>query len=540
MEILAIIKCFSTPHQLDVSLTSIGAVLSAPPPAVSLSFSPIKLILLVGWVYFCLYSVQRVQFTPLVPERRKSIANVVALFVGPILLLVLLIMDTVRKCRESHGSVLEVIKEQLRDMGLIIWPSRFLEGKESTIQLLDSSGRSMKEIYGHGARRREDRHILDLTEQIISGALEERATDILIDPKDDLSYRVRFRIDGMLSTADEFEADTCQAIINSIKAVSNMDIAEKRRPQDGAFMAKMAGSTASFRVASAGAVNGEKLSIRILNPNIGVFTIANIGLSYKQRQVIEDAIAKPSGMMLICGPTGSGKTITLYAMLEEIDFFTRNVVTVEDPIERILPNTSQIEVNPKADITFAKSLRSILRQDPDVIIVGEIRDEETAEIALRAAQTGHLVMATIHSSSNASALIRLLDLGVSPLLLSSGLNLLVSQRLVRKLCRDCRQPAEISQSQIRDFQKRNINYRSMFQAQGCYECRETGFYGRTGIFDILLLDDALKASIAKSDLLTTQLRKEGDKRGKSNLQKEGLKKVVSGITSLEELRRVIG
>ncbi|MHC4572345.1 MAG: GspE/PulE family protein [Planctomycetota bacterium] len=529
MEILAVMKCFST-----------GSMLSVPSLAVSLSFNPIKLILLIGWVYFCLYSVQRIQFNPLVPERRKSTANVVALFAGPILLLVLLIMDTVRKCRESHGSVLEVVKEQLRDMGLNIWPSRFIGSRESAIQLLDSSGKSIKEIYGHGAAKREDRHVLDLTEQIISGALEERATDILIDPKDDLSYRVRFRIDGMLSVVDECEANICQAIINSIKAVSNMDIAEKRRPQDGAFTAKIADSTVSFRVASAGAVNGEKLSIRILNPSIGAFTLANIGLSYKQRQVIEEQIAKPSGMLLISGPTGSGKTISLYAMLEEIDFFTRNVVTVEDPIERILPSTSQIEVNPKADITFSKSLRSILRQDPDVIVVGEIRDEETAEIALRAAQTGHLVLATIHSSSNAASLIRLLDLGVSPLLLSSGLNLLISQRLVRRLCRNCRQPAEISQSQIRDFKKRKINYRSMFQAQGCYECRETGFYSRTGIFDILLLDDSLKASIAKSDLLTTQLRKEGDKRGKSNLQKEGLKKVVSGITSLEELKRVIG
>ena len=529
MEMLAFIKCFPT-----------ASLLRAVPPAISLSFNPIKLVLLIGWVYLCLYSVQRIQFSPLVSEHRKSIANVAALFAGPVVLFVLLIMDVRRKSLESGEGIFAVIKERLQNVGESIRSSRFAGGKDATIQLFDSSGRSIKEIYVHGGSGRKDSHVLDLTEEIISGALEERATDILIDPKDDSNYKIRFRIDGMLSVVDEFESDTCQAIINSIKAVSNMDIAEKRRPQDGAFTAKMAEATASFRVASAGAVNGEKLSIRILNPNIGVLTLASIGLSYKQRQVIEDEVAKPNGMVLISGPTGSGKTITLYAMLEEIDFFTRNVVTVEDPIERILPNASQIEVNPKADITFAKSLRSILRQDPDVIVVGEIRDEETAEIALRAAQTGHLVFATIHSSSNASALIRLLDLGVSPLLLSSGLNFLISQRLVRKLCINCRQPAEIGPSQIRDFQKRKINYRTMFQAQGCYECRETGFYGRTGIFDILMLDDNLKASIAKSDLLTTQLRKEGDKRGRSNLQKEGLKKVVSGITSLEELKRVVG
>jgi len=387
MEMLAFVKCFPT-----------ASLLRAVPPAISLSFNPIKLVLLIGWVYLCLYSVQYVQFSSLVPEHRKSIANVAVLFAGPIVLFVLLIMDVRRKSLENGEGIFAVIKERLQDVGESIRSSKLAGGKDATIQLFDSSGRSIKEIYGHGESGRKDRHVLDLTEEIISGALEERATDILIDPKDDLNYRIRFRIDGMLSVVDEFEANTCQAIINSIKAVSNMDIAEKRRPQDGAFTAKMAEATASFRVASAGAVNGEKLSIRILNPNIGVFTLASIGLSYKQRQVIEDEVAKPNGMVLISGPTGSGKTITLYAMLEEIDFFTRNVVTVEDPIERILPNASQIEVNPKADITFAKSLRSILRHDPDVIVIGEMIDPDTISTALRAAETGYLILGVLYAS----------------------------------------------------------------------------------------------------------------------------------------------
>ena len=224
MEILAFIKCFPT-----------ASLLRAVLPAISLSFNPIKLVLLIGWVYLCLYSVQRVQFSPLVPEHRKSIANVAALFAGPIVLFVLLITDVRRKSLESSEGVFAVIKERLQNVGESIRSSRFAGGKDSTIQLFDSSGRSIKEIYGHGESGRKDRHVLDLTDEIISGALEERATDILIDPKDDLSYRIRFRIDGMLSVVDEFEADTCQAIINSIKAVSNMDIAEKRRPQDGAL-----------------------------------------------------------------------------------------------------------------------------------------------------------------------------------------------------------------------------------------------------------------------------------------------------------------
>jgi len=265
-----------------------------------------------------------------------------------------------------------------------------------------------------------------------------------------------------------------------------------------------------------------------------------IAFSKKQQAIIENAIGKPSGMVLMCGPTGSGKTTTLYAMLNNIDLFTRNVITVEDPIEYVLPNASQIEVNPKADITFAKALRSILRQDPDVICVGEIRDEETAGIALRASQTGHLVLATIHSNSNASALVRLLDLGITPLLLSSGLSLIASQRLLRRLCNDCKVPAELSQSQIHDFHRKGINYKNIFQANGCDKCRQTGYYGRTAIFDILVLDDKLKASIANNELSPTQLRKDGDKKGMSNLQKQGLRMVVSGITSLEELKRVVG
>jgi len=530
MGILACIKCFPAtvvPH----------AALSP----VSLPFNPIKLACLIGWVYLCLYFVQRVEFSPLVPKNRKSVAKIATLFVGPILLFVLLIVDAARTSSGSGRSIFEIIKEQVKNAVASIRSSSFVSSKDdSAIRLLHSSGRGIKEIYGHGTGRREDRHVLNLTEQIIVNALEERASDILIDPKGESTYTIRLRIDGVLGTVRKVDTKTCQAVINSIKAVSSMDISEKRRPQDGAFVAKTADHTVSFRVASAGAVNGEKLSVRVLSQNAGMFTLTNVGLSSKQRAIIKNAISKPSGMILMCGPTGSGKTTTLYAMLNEIDFFTRNVITVEDPIECVLPNTSQIEINPKADITFAKSLRSILRQDPDVICVGEIRDEETAAIALRASQTGHLVLATIHSDTNASALIRLLDLGVTPLLLSSGLNLIVSQRLLRRLCSKCKIPAELSQSQIYEFNKKGINYENIFQAEGCKRCHETGYRGRTGIFDMLVLDDRLKAKIANNVLSLTQLRQDGDKKGKSNLWKQGLRMVVSGITSFEELKRVAG
>jgi type II secretory ATPase GspE/PulE/Tfp pilus assembly ATPase PilB-like protein len=530
METLALIKCFSGVAVPDVTFEEL-----------SLPFNPIKLICLIVWVYLCLYSVQRVQFSLLVPKQHKSMANIVALFAGPILFFVLLIADIIRRSSESGRGILETIRERTQNVVERIRSSGLIGSKEASgIKLLDSSGRSIKEIYGHGKSTRQDSHVLDLTEQIISSALEKQASDILIDPKDASVCTVRFRVDGVLRTVSKFEAGTCQAIVNSIKVVSSMDISERRRPQDGAFMAKTADGTVSFRVASAGALNGEKLSIRVLNQNAGMFTLDSIGLSEKQRAAIEAAVSKPSGMVLMCGPTGSGKTTTLYAMLNKIDLLTRNVITVEDPIEYVLPDASQIEVNPKADITFAKALRSILRQDPDVICVGEIRDEETAAIALRASQTGHLVLATVHSNSNASALVRLLDLGVTPLMLSSGLSILISQRLVRRLCTNCRKPAHLSQSQINNCRRKGINYKNVFQAQGCERCYGTGYRGRTAIFDILVLDDKLKAHIANSELSVTELKRDGDKKGVSNLQKQGLRKVVSGITSFEELKRVVG
>jgi len=524
MQISAFISCFCT----EVSAASVLCQLS-------LFFNPIKLVLLIAWVYLCLYVVQRLQFSSLVPENRRSIAAVAGLFVGPLLLLVLFSVDVARRSSRSDRGIIEIIKERLRQF------STGTTEDDSRIILLDPSGRNIEEIYGEG--KRSDRYasrILDLTHQIIYDALQERASDILIDPRDKTTYTIRLRVDGVLRTIEQIDSDTCQAVINSIKAVSSMDISERRRPQDGSFSAQTCSGRYSFRAASAGVLNGEKLSLRVLGHYAGEFTLDKIGLSKKQCEVLSKMVHKPSGMVLLCGPTGSGKTTTLYAMLNEIDLFTRNVITVEDPIEYVLPNASQIEVNPKADITFAKSLRSILRQDPDVICVGEIRDEETAEIALRASQTGHLVLATMHSNSNASSLVRLLDLRVSRLMVASGLDYLVSQRLVRRLCADCKVPAELSQNQIREFSRKRINYTNIFKAEGCEQCHWTGYSGRIAVFDILVLTNDIKIQIADSEGFLSDLRKDGEQKGRSNLYKQGLKKVVLGITSLDELKRVLG
>ena len=507
----------------------------------ALPFHPIRLLLLVAWFYLCVYLVQCVNFSPLVPKHYRIYANVLTLFTGPVLLSTLFLVDTIKKTRESREDFFRVLKRQTRHVLSTIRSARSEPKEEdSAIRLLDSSGRTLDELYGHGEAKHEDAKFLSLTETIIANALDRRASDILIDPRDESTYTIRLRIDGVLRTVNELAAEACRAVINSIKAVSGMDISERRRPQDGGFMARRGDSTASFRVASAGVLNGEKLSIRVLNTDAGSFTLAEAGFSEKQHAVIQSAIAKPSGMILVCGPTGSGKTTTMYAMLNEVDRLTRNVITVEDPIEAVLPEASQIEINPKADITFGKALRSILRQDPDVISVGEIRDEETAEIALRAAQTGHLVLATIHCDSNATALIRLLDLGVSSLLLSSGLNLLVSQRLLRCLCDRCKRPAQLRDSQVNGLRKKGIDPSKVFDSVGCKHCDQTGYHGRTAICDLMIIDDALKAEIAQSESLIARLRTEGNQKGISGLRKEGLRKVIAGITSLPELERVVG
>ncbi len=511
------------------------------PLLVSLPFNPIRLLLLVAWFYLCVYLVQRVNFSPLVPKDYKVYANVVTLFTGPVLLLTLFLIDTAKKTKENREGFFEVLTRQSRQV-LISLRSARSEPKEdeSAIHLLDSSGRTLDDIYGRGEAKHEDAKFLSLTETTIADALDRRASDILIDPRSEAMYTVRLRIDGVLRTVSELDTEACRAVVNSIKAVAGMDISERRRPQDGAFMARRGGSTASFRVASAGVLNGEKLSIRVLNKDAGTFTLVDVGLTEKQHGIVQAALKKPSGMILVCGPTGSGKTTTMYAMLNEIDRLTRNVITVEDPIEAVLPEASQIEINPKADITFGKALRSILRQDPDVICVGEIRDEETAEIALRAAQTGHLVLATIHCDTNATALIRLLDLHVSPLLLSAGLNLIASQRLVRCLCERCKKPARLSDSQIDGFHKKGIDAASVFEAGACRHCERTGFHGRTAVCDLMVVDDALKAEIAQGEVLIAKLRTEGSQKGLVGLRKEGLKKVVAGVTSLAEIRRVVG
>ncbi len=504
-----------------------------------LLFSLLRLFFVIGWVYLCIYTVVRVEYSPLVSNQYRSLASVVSLLFGPFLMTMLVAVDISGKLQDGEITPDEVIPTIIAGIFGGEKGSKVRNKQSKRIELMNSSGKSFKELYGSQNKDTEKtKKTLDLTENIIFDAINARASDLLIDPAGNSEYSVRFRVDGFLRTQSKMDAERSVAVINSIKAISDMDIAEKRRPQDGSFMARTRDASIYFRVATAGVMGGEKITIRLLNQTEGMISLRDVGATDSHLEVLANAIKQPSGMIVVCGPTGSGKTTSLYALLNEVDLYARNVITIEDPVEYVLANTSQIEVNVKADITFAKALRSILRQDPDIIVVGEIRDAETAGMALQASQTGHLVLATLHSSSNLATLVRLMDLGVKPLLLSSALSMIVSQRLVRKLCEDCKRPADLTAKQIAEFKARGVGLGNVMTADGCKKCGGTGYYGRSAIMDVMPLDDKIKAILANNKLSPGDIKEKGDASGRSALRREGMKKILKGITTFDEVKRV--
>ena len=499
------------------------------------SFSIIRFVCLIVWFYLCLFSIQRLELGTLVENKYKPFVNTVSLVIGPFVLFGLSVVNA--------GRMLQAGKIELKDFPKVVFGYALKEQTPvkitRSIELLDSSGKSFYEVFGSDKTRDASTDIIELAEQIVLNALDNRASDLLIDPKGNSSYTIRIRVDGILRLAGELEPHKAGSLINSIKSISGMDISEKRRPQDGAFQARLSDGNAHFRVATAGVLGGEKIAIRVLDQSSGLIGLNEVGLTGNNVKRIHNIIRQPSGLVLVCGPTGSGKTTTLYAMLDSMDPFTRNIVTVEDPVEHIMPQTSQIEVNPKADITFASALRSILRQDPDVICVGEIRDGETASMAVQAAHTGHLVLSTLHSTSNMATVVRMIDLGVKPLLLASSLSVIISQRLVRRLCDECKEPAELSDQETLNFETHHIDTHYICQPVGCKRCEGTGYFGRIALIDVTYMDDRLKQQLTSPNLSISHFKRQGDESTKHNLKKEGMKKVIQGLTTMDEVKRVI-
>ena len=324
--------------------------------------------------------------------------------------------------------------------------------KYANVSIFDSNGNA---LYASDY----DNPAIDELKDIISEAVAKRASDVFLDPSGDGKMSLRFRIDGALIQIKELNIAFGDNVINAIKVASGMDITEKRRPQDGSFAAQVSEAGIAFRVATVGAFGGEKMAIRLLGAQTGPKTLEEIGFSPEQCELLRNAMGLNSGMVLMCGATGSGKTTTLYALIDNLDYTLKNVISIEDPIERVLPNVSQMEVNTKADITFAKILRNALRQNPDVICLGEIRDEETAEIAIHAAQTGHLIISTVHSNDSVDTLDRLSSLGVPFRSLASTIKVIINQRLARRLCPHCKKSAAQMPKKWYDlFQKYGLDY----------------------------------------------------------------------------------
>ena len=397
---------------------------------------------------------------------------------------------------------------------------------------LDSHGRDLF------AGRQENSQIVGFVKKMVYDAVTRRSSDIFIDPKDD-AYVVRFRVDGMIRIYDTLLEAQAVSVISMIKAASGMDIAEKRRPQDGMFSAMYEGVNTSFRVATVGVFGGEKITIRVISSENSKRDLGDIGLSEEQLALVRSGVKLPSGMILMCGPTGSGKTSTLYSMLGAIDYTMKNVISIEDPIERVVPHISQMEVNVKAGITFASLLRNALRQNPDVICVGEIRDEETAEVAAHAAQTGHLIIATLHSNDNIGTIIRLTDLGVPLRSIAACLHLIVSQRLVRKLCPHCRKKAELTPEQQTFCAQYNIPTEYLYTSSGCQECDHTGYSGRQAVFEILTMTNELRAVMESSESSVSAIQEYiENNQGENTIFNITGNMLLRGEIPLEEFERV--
>ena len=418
---------------------------------------------------------------------------------------------------------------------------------------IEFHGRSFNQIDDDPGRvkRAEGSKGYRAAKEMVYEAIQRRATDIHLEPtKEELT--VRLRIDGILHPADPFGRSMGDAVINIFKVLCNLAIEERRKPQDGSFSATVDGRAVDFRVATAGSVAGEKLVMRILDKSQQIVDLKQLGMREPMREAIRRIVTQPHGMFICCGPTGAGKSTTLYACLNEMDRYQKNIITIENPVEYQLNNITQIEVNPKAGKTFASELRSILRQDPDVIMIGEIRDQETAEIACQAAQTGHLVFTTLHANDTVTALGRLIDLGVQPFMIASAVSAILGQRLVRVLCPKCKVKYKPNQDLLR---KANLPadkikhfYRPPESADErpesddhdgryCTYCDNTGYYGRTGVFELLVLTDRIRDLIRENPNLNA-IRHEAVKSGMKYLQEDGLRQVIEGKTSIQELLRV--
>ncbi len=476
--------------------------------------------------------------TKLIPESVANKYKAVPLFK---------IMDTLTvamvdpKDIEALDNILRIAKVSNVDPVLV--------SVKSIEQILDTyygTGNSVEEIVkaivdkkGFGGKGSlieiaEEAPVIKLVNILINNAVKNRVSDIHIEPDAEI-LRIRYRIDGILHEEYSLPKKLQNAVISRIKILSDIDIAESRRPQDGKISVKLENKDLDIRVSTFPTVHGENVVMRLLDRSSILLGLKDLGFTQDNLNIFSKMIQQPNGIILVTGPTGSGKTTTLYSALSTISTMEKNIITIEDPVEYELALIRQTQVNVKADVTFANGLRSILRQDPDVIMVGEIRDKETAEVAIQASLTGHLVFSTLHTNDAPSSLTRLIDMGLEPFLISSSLILIVAQRLVRQVCPKCKEDHSPSPAALKDL---GLDVATkFFHGKGCPACKNSGFTGRIGIFEVLIINEAIRKMIeAKSS--ADVIRKKAIELGMKTLREDGLEKAKQGVTTLEEILRV--
>ncbi len=382
----------------------------------------------------------------------------------------------------------------------------------------------------------KDSPIVRLVNQLILQAVQTRASDIHFDPQAD-SLRVRFRVDGILRTERMLPKHMINIVTARLKIMANLNIAERRIPQDGRFKLELNLKEIDIRLATLPTLYGEKVVMRILDLSTVIHEIDRIGFNKRNLPLFRKMLENPTGLVIITGPTGSGKSSTLYAGLNHLNSEDVNIITVEDPVEYQLDGINQVQVNPAAGLTFATGLRSILRQDPNIVMVGEIRDTETAEIAVRASLTGHLVLSTLHTNDSVSTITRLVDMGIHPFLIASSITGVVSQRLVRRVCTDCKREVEPTEHERSLLDRRGLKWSKLYKGSGCGSCNMTGYRGRLAIHEVLLVDDGLRRMILENRP-TKEYRLHAVKNGMILLIDDGLLKVLQGQTTIDEVLRV--
>lgn len=411
-------------------------------------------------------------------------------------------------------------------------PTPFMSARE----ILEYEIQSGFEALSRDTQAEQDATVTRLVNIIIMKAIQVGASDVHIEPEC-AEVRIRFRIDGILHEVMSLADEIRDNLISRVKIMCNMDISEKRIPQDGRTSIKTAGKSIDIRVSTYPAIYGEKIVLRLLDKSSVLLTLDEMGFEGNVLDKFKDCINRPTGIILVTGPTGSGKSTTLYAVLDAINSMDRNIITIEDPVEYELPHITQGQVLPKAGFSFATGLRAILRQDPDVIMVGEIRDLETAEIAIRAALTGHMVLSTLHTNDAPGAVTRLIDMGVEPFLVASSVVAVLGQRLVRSICENCKQAVRPPLPLLEKIGFPPDREFVFYEGKGCDKCNETGYKGRTSIQELFLPDEDIRQMIIYKES-SSKLMQTAVARGMRTLREHGYKKVLKGITSIEEVLRV--